>query len=332
MEEGLKVCVIGAAGGIGQPLSLLLKLTPGIRELALIDTTTCATPVKGVAVDLSHISSAANVTGYAGSDELPRALSGSQIVIITAGCLILKPGMSREALFDSSAGLISGMADACARHCPQALIAIVTNPVNSMVPIFVEVLRRRGVDSPQRRVFGVTSLDVVRASTFVAAAANLDPKSVHVPVVGGHGGESILALVSQTEPPIALTDAQMGILEKRICNAAFEVVDAKNGAGSATLSMAFAAAGFVRNLIGAVMSHAPVTDYAYVALDGFAVSGLEDSDSFFACKCKIGTSGVLAVEPLFTGSLTSHEARRLEEAKLKCRADVAKAKEFMRAR
>ncbi len=76
-----KVAVLGAAGGIGQPLSLLLKMDAAIGELALYDVAN--TP--GVACDLSHLSSPATVKGYLGPEQLPAALQGAQLVVIPAG-------------------------------------------------------------------------------------------------------------------------------------------------------------------------------------------------------------------------------------------------------
>lgn len=76
-----KVAVLGAAGGIGQPLSLLLKNSPLIGELSLYDVANTA----GVACDLSHISTAAKVKGYTGPAQLQEALHGCQLVIIPAG-------------------------------------------------------------------------------------------------------------------------------------------------------------------------------------------------------------------------------------------------------
>jgi hypothetical protein len=76
-----KVAVLGAAGGIGQPLSMLLKMSPLIGELSLYDV--AATP--GVACDLSHMSTPAVVKGYLGPDQLPAALQGCQLVVIPAG-------------------------------------------------------------------------------------------------------------------------------------------------------------------------------------------------------------------------------------------------------
>lgn len=82
-----------------------------------------------------------------------------------------------------------------------------TNPVNSTLPVAAETLKKAGVFDPTR-LFGVTTLDVVRASTFAAHALgdNVDPKSFKVPVIGGHSGATILPLFSQAVPPINLDD------------------------------------------------------------------------------------------------------------------------------
>lgn len=84
----------------------------------------------------------------------------------------------------------------CISCRPQAVLHIISNPVNSTVPIAAEVLTRAGVYDP-RKLMGVTTLDVVRANTFVAEAKGLDLKDVDVPVIGGHAGITILPLLSQ---------------------------------------------------------------------------------------------------------------------------------------
>lgn len=73
---------------------------------------------------------------------------------------------------------------------------MISNPVNSTVPIAAETLKKMGVYDP-RKLFGVTTLDVVRARTFVAEAAGVPVDDVDVPVVGGHAGVTILPLFSQ---------------------------------------------------------------------------------------------------------------------------------------
>ncbi len=79
--------MLGATGGIGQPLALLLKQSPLISKLSLYDIV--GTP--GVAADLSHIETRADVRGYVGSEQLDEALNGSDIVVIPAG-VPRKPG------------------------------------------------------------------------------------------------------------------------------------------------------------------------------------------------------------------------------------------------
>ena len=81
----------------------------------------------------------------------------------------------------------------------QAIVNIISNPVNSTVPIAAEVFKAAGTYDP-KKLMGVTTLDVVRANTFVAEAKGLDVKDVDVPVVGGHAGTTILPLLSQVTP------------------------------------------------------------------------------------------------------------------------------------
>jgi malate dehydrogenase len=73
---------------------------------------------------------------------------------------------------------------------------IISNPVNSTVPIVAEVFKKAGVFDP-KRIFGVTTLDVVRASTFVSQIKGTNPETTKVTVVGGHSGVTILPLLSQ---------------------------------------------------------------------------------------------------------------------------------------
>jgi len=111
-------------------------------------------------------------------------------------------------LFKVNAGVIRDLVTSIALTCPNAFVLIITNPVNSTLPIAVETLKKHNVFNPAK-VFGVTTLDVVRASTFVAHALDLpDPKKLKIPVVGGHSGATILPLLSQCTPPVTLTDEQ----------------------------------------------------------------------------------------------------------------------------
>ncbi len=97
-----------------------------------------------------------------------------------------------SALHFPVAGIVRTLCEGVARYCPQAWVAIISNPVNSTVPIAAEVFKRTGTFNPSK-LFGVTTLDVVRAATFVGQAMDVDPATVEVPVIGGHAG-GLLAL------------------------------------------------------------------------------------------------------------------------------------------
>jgi malate dehydrogenase len=162
-----------------------------------------------------------------GPDQLKECLTGCEVVVIPAG-VPRKPGMTRDDLFNTNASIVRDLADACAKNCPKALIAIISNPVNSTVPIASEVYKRNNVYDPNR-IFGVTTLDIVRANTFIAEAKGLDVGSLKVPVIGGHAGVTIIPLVSRASPAVSFPADKLDAITKRIQDAGTEVVKAKAG-------------------------------------------------------------------------------------------------------
>ena len=221
--------------------------------------------------------------------------------------------MTRDDLFNTNASIVATICQAAAKVCPKAMIAIISNPVNSTVPIACEIFKKAGTLDP-KRVFGVTTLDVVRSNAFIGTMKNIDPTKVQVlmyntrslsnlppvsqvncPVVGGHAGVTIMPLISQCTPAVEFpadtlkvifflqsmslqTKLYLLIAEKdhnldelfnqalteRIQDAGTEVVKAKDGAGSATLSMAYAAARFTDSLIKGMNGQEGVVECAYI--------------------------------------------------------------------
>jgi malate dehydrogenase len=148
--------------------------------------------------------------------------------------------MTRDDLFNINAGIVKGLIEVAAEVAPKAFILVISNPVNSTVPISAEVLKAKGVFNPQR-LFGVTTLDIVRAETFVASiTGEKQPQNLTVPVIGGHSGETIVPLFSKVQPSASIPDDKYDALVNRVQFGGDEVVKAKDGAGSATLSMAYA--------------------------------------------------------------------------------------------
>lgn len=272
---------------------------------------------KGVGSDLSHISSRAVVTAHDASD-LSQALTGCDVVVIPAG-VPRKPGMTRDDLFNTNAGIVADLVAACADHCPKAMICIITNPVNSTVPIAAEILKSKGVYDP-RRLFGVTTLDVVRANAFVAQIKGLDVGKVNVPVIGGHAGATIMPIMSQTTPQVSFKPMDRTELTTRIQNAGTEVVEAKAGAGSATLSMAYAAEKFVCSLIEALNGRQGVVECCYVESD-------ETECSFFATPVLLGPNGV--ERNMGTGKLLDFEVDLMKKALPELKSSIQKGVDFV---
>ena len=239
----MKVAVLGAAGGIGQALALLLKTQlPSGSELSLYDI---APVTPGVAVDLSHIPTDVKIKGFSGEDATP-ALVGADVVLISAG-VARKPGMERSDLFNANANLIRNLMSSAAHSCPNACFCLITNPLNSLVPLAATVLKQAGVYNP-RKLFGVTSLDIIRAESILSQYLQRDIMPGEIQVIGGHSGQTIQPLISRVSGH-DLDESEIRSLTQQIQDCGTTVVKAKAGYGSATLAMASAGMRFISSLI-----------------------------------------------------------------------------------
>jgi malate dehydrogenase len=314
-EPRFSVAVLGAAGGIGQPLALLLKGHPAVGELRLYDVVGTA----GVGADIGHINTQSKVTAHMGAEELSGALYGADLVVIPAG-VPRKPGMTRDDLFNTNAGIVQTLCEGIAKYCPRAWVAIISNPVNSTVPIAAEVFKRAGTYDP-RKLLGVTKLDVVRAQQFIGEILAVDPATVAVPVVGGHAGVTILPLLSQAVPRLQLPQNRVKALTERIQDAGTEVVKAKAGKGSATLSMAYAAAAFADSCLKAMAGQPGVEECAYVQ------SHAHPRLPFFASRLRLGREGVADILPL--GQLSAYEEEGLKAVEKELAGSIQKGIDFV---
>ncbi len=311
----MKVAVLGAAGGIGQPLSLLLKV--GLDSGSVLALNDIASFTPGVAADLSHISTSAKILDT-GKGDIALTLVGANVVLIPAGVPRKDEKQTRAELFDVNAGIVQKLAQEIARHCPGAVIGVITNPVNSTVPIVAEVLKQQGVYDP-RKLFGITSLDVVRSEAFLADVIKGEPGNIKVNVVGGHSGKTILPILSQVAG-LTLTAAQAESLTTRIQNAGTEVVAAKGGTGSATLSMAYAAARFCFSVAKALRGDKGIVECAYIENNQYGTK-------YFATPVMLGTEGVEEILPV--GLLNAYEEKVLSEMISVLIDDVKIAEEFV---
>lgn len=185
---------------------------------------------------------------------------------------------------------------------PDAHVLVISNPVNSTVPIVASVLEKAGVFDP-RRLFGVTTLDVVRAAKFVSGLVGSTPAETPITVVGGHSGVTIVPLLSQNNLGKSLNGETYEKVVHRIQYGGDEVVKAKDGAGSATLSMAYAGAKFANALLRGLNGEKGVITPTFVMSDLFASQGID----FFSSSVELGVRGFKAC--LFHPSLTPHYFR-----------------------
>ncbi|EDO16970.1 hypothetical protein Kpol_1041p28 [Vanderwaltozyma polyspora DSM 70294] len=254
----VKVCVLGASGGIGQPLSLLLKLNPYVSDLALYDISDITA---GVAKDLSHINTNSDSEGYNKDEDFKNLLEGSELVIVTAG-IPRKPGMTRDDLFKINAKIIQNLTVKYAKFAPvHCKLLIISNPVNSLIPVVIETLKINGRLNPSQ-VFGITMLDIIRSQTFLNDLLNdkkLRSGSItskqfdktlnlnNINVIGGHSAPTMVPIL--TNKNLIHQQDEIDALYKKIKFGGDEIVKAKNGKGSATLSMAYAGYFFANEIL-----------------------------------------------------------------------------------
>jgi len=210
---------------------------------------------------------------------------------------------------------------AAADHAPNANILIISNPVNSTVPITAEVFKAKGVYNP-RRLFGVTTLDVVRASRFIAEIKGTDPANENITVVGGHSGATIVPLLSQSG--YELKGEKLDEYVRRVQFGGDEVVQAKGGAGSATLSMAMAGARFAESLLKAAQGEKNVIEPTFVQSPLYVDRGCD----FFASNVELGPNGVEKIHPV--GKITDYEQKLLDNCLVDLSKNIKKGVEWVK--
>ena len=195
---------------------------------------------------------------------------------------------------------------------------IISNPVNSTVPISYETLKKAGVANPS--VFGVTTLDVSRAKTFVGESKKLDPRQVSINVIGGHSGPTIVPLFSTASPRVTYEEKELSDITFRVQYGGDEVVKAKDGGGSATLSMAFAANEFVQKFIAALNGKKGIIENTFIRNDSWK------DVPYFAGLVELGKNGFEKIHPM--PQLSPYEADLLQKANEQLMKDIAKGVEF----
>lgn len=213
------VTVVGA-GQVGATTAHLLALK-GLADVTLIDVVEGL--AQGKALDMRQ---AAPVEGFPGTVRGTTdfgAMAGSRLVIVTAG-LARKPGMSRDDLLAANANIVGPIAEQVARTAPEAVLLIVTNPLDLMVAL---ALKRSGL--PTSRVLGMAgALDSARLRAFVAERLAVPPADVRAMVLGSHGDlmVSIASSITVKGQPLSslLPAEEIAKLIERTKNGGAEIV------------------------------------------------------------------------------------------------------------
>jgi len=174
-----KITIVGA-GRVGESTAHNLAKSELCRHVALIDIVE-GMP-QGTALDIQESAPQFGFdTQLTGHNELT-AMEGSQLVIITAG-IPRKPGMSRSDVLSTNLNIIDGIMDAMQRTAPDAMVLLVSNPVDVLT---YAAWKKTGW--PRNRVFGMAGvLDSSRMASFVALETGFSVKDVNAMVMGGHG-------------------------------------------------------------------------------------------------------------------------------------------------
>ena len=293
-----KVTVVGGAGNVGATVGQLVAQAD-VADVVLLDV--AGELATGKALDMME---AAPVLGFnarisGGSDYALSA--GSDICVITAG-LARKPGMSRDDLLAKNTDIVKDVVSNLAKHSPDTLLIIVTNPLDAMCEV-----ARRVSGFPRERILGMAGvLDAARMRWFIAAELNVSVEDVDAFVLGGHGDTMVplprYATVNGIPLPQLLAEDRIAAINDRTKNGGIEIVNYYK-TGSAYYAPGASAYEMVAAILGDKQKILPCAVY----LQGeYGLEGL-----FVGVPCLLGRKGMEKVIEL---ELSADEKAALDKS------------------
>jgi malate dehydrogenase len=292
-----KVTVVGA-GNVGASVAQYIVE----RELADVVLTDVVEGLpQGKGLDLAQ---AGPVHGYdcrlTGANDYAQT-EGSDILVVTAG-LARKPGMSRDDLLFKNAEIVGGIVQDLVRRSPEAILIVVTNPLDAMVQL---AFRKSGF--PKQRVIGMAGiLDSARFRTFIARELDVSVENVTAFVLGGHGDTMVPLPRYSTVAGIPITDLlpkdRIEALVTRTANGGAEIVNLLK-----TGSAFYAPAASVVEMVEAILKDKRKILPCAAYLEGeYGIRGL-----FVGVPVKLGRKGI---EQIVQISLTPDENAALQRS------------------
>jgi malate dehydrogenase len=179
-----KITVVGA-GFTGATTALMLAQKE-LGDVVLVDIPQLESPTMGKALDMLEASPVQGFDSSIIGTSSYEDAAGSDVVIITAG-IARKPGMSRDDLVNTNAGIVKSVCEQVKEKCPNAYVIILSNPVDAMTYVAYNTL-----GFPKNRVIGQSGvLDSARYRTFIAQELNVSVEDVVGVVLGGHGDDMV---------------------------------------------------------------------------------------------------------------------------------------------
>ncbi len=275
---GAKVSIIGA-GFVGSTAAYAMLLQRVANEITLIDID--KEKAEGEAMDLKHGLGFVENTKITFGDDYALC-KGSDVIVITAGAN-QKPGQSRNELVATNAAIFKKIIPKIARFAPNAILLIVTNPVDVMTFLAIKYS-----GFPTSRVFGTgTSLDTARFRSLLGEQLNIDPKSVHAYILGEHGDSEFPVWSSAMVGGINLSHFPSFTKQKAIFvfqhtrNAAYEIISKK---GATYYAIGLTIADIVRSIVS--------NDKEVIAVSTLIHNYYGVSNVCLSVPCVIGENGV----------------------------------------
>ena len=205
-----KVTVVGA-GHVGATCANVLATREVCSELVLLDIKEGV--AEGKILDMYQCATLMDFdTNMVGVTNDYAATAGSDVVVITSG-MPRKPGMTREELIGVNAGIVKSVATEILKHSPNAILVIVSNPMDPMAYL---TLKATGL--PKNRVVGLGgALDSARFKCYLAKALGVNSNDIEGMVIGGHGDTTMIPLISKASVkgvPVAQLCKDKAVLDK----------------------------------------------------------------------------------------------------------------------
>ena len=215
-----KVTVIGA-GNVGATTAQRIA-EAGLADVVLVDIVEGLPQGKGLDLAEAAPGRRPRQPRSPGTNDYADT-AGSDIVVVTSG-LARQPGMSRDDLLAKNAGIVRAVVEQAAKHSPDAILIIVTNPLDAMCHV---ALQASGF--PRERVLGMAGvLDSARFRTFIAEELGVSVEDTHAFVLGGHGDTMVPLSRYSTVAGVPITELlsaeRVKALEERTANGGAEVV------------------------------------------------------------------------------------------------------------